>query len=133
MWLSDKLVVSEKHSNIQTDQLNSTGDAVLEGSKTVVLINGSSASASEVVAGALKDHNVATILGEKSYGKGTVQQIFDLSGGNKIKITIAHWFTPKGNTIEKKGITPDVTVKLTAEQTNKGQDTQLDAALKILQ
>jgi carboxyl-terminal processing protease len=133
LWLSDQVVVSERHANVQTDKLYSTGDAVLRGRKTVVLINGSSASASEVVAGALKDHKVATLLGEKSFGKGTVQQIFDLSDGNKIKVTIAHWFTPDGNTIDKKGITPDVTVKLTAEQMNKGQDPQLEAALKKLQ
>lgn len=133
IWLSGKLVVTEKRGTVQTDELGSSGEAVLQGKPTVVLINGGSASASEVVAGALKDHKVATILGETSYGKGTVQQIFDLSGGNKIKITIAHWFTPSGETIEGEGITPDVSVELTADQMNESNDTQIKAALKRLQ
>lgn len=133
MWLSNKLVVSEKRGEVQTATLNSTGDAVLQGKPTVVLINGNSASASEVVAGALQDHGVATILGETSFGKGTVQQIYDLSGGSQIKITVAHWFTPNGDTIEGEGINPDVTVELSADDMNNGNDTQLKAGLKTLQ
>lgn len=133
IWLSDKLVVSEKRGSDRIQELMTKGEAVLLGKPTVVLINGGSASASEVVAGALQDHGVATILGETSFGKGTVQQIYNLSGGNKIKITIARWLTPNGETIEGKGITPDEEVELTAEDTNGGKDPQLSAALKILQ
>lgn len=133
LWLTNKLVVSERRGDIQTEKLYSTGDAVLEGKPTIVLINGGSASASEVVAGALKDNGVATMLGEKSYGKGTVQQIFNLSEGRQIKITIAHWLTPNGDSINKKGITPDMAVELTAKDMNAGNDTQLQAALKKLQ
>ena len=133
IWLYNKVVVIEKRGETQTSTLNSTGEAVLLGKPTVVLINGGSASASEVVAGALKDQNVATILGETSFGKGTVQQIYNLSGGNKIKITIARWFTPNGETIEGKGITPDEEIELTDEEMNDGKDTQLSAALKRLQ
>ncbi|NCU38852.1 hypothetical protein EOL96_07430, partial [Candidatus Saccharibacteria bacterium] len=133
IWLYNKVVVIEKRGETQTSTLNSTGEAVLLGKPTVVLINGGSASASEVVAGALKDQNVATILGETSFGKGTVQQIYNLSGGNKIKITIARWLTPNGETIEGEGITPDEEVELTVEEMNDGKDTQLSAALKRLQ
>ncbi len=133
LWLSNQVVVSERRNGTQTAELYSTGEAVLKGMPTVVLLNGGSASASEVVAGALKDHKVATLIGEKSFGKGTVQEIFNLTGGAKIKITIAHWFTPNGDTIDKTGITPDQTVELTSDQMNKGQDTQLDAALEKLQ
>lgn len=133
LWLTDKLVVSERHGNIRTEKLYTTGEAVLEGRPTVVLINSSTASASEIVAGALKDHQVATLIGEKSYGKGVVQQIFNLSEGRQIKITIARWMTPNGDSIDKQGIKPDVDVELSSSEINKGVDTQLDAALKKLQ
>ena len=96
---------------------------------TTILVNGSSASASEIVAGALKEYNVATLVGEKTYGKGSVQQVVDLAGGAKLKVTIAKWYTPKGVNITKEGIKPDKKVGLTAADANAGRDPQLEAAL----
>ena len=132
IWLNNQLVVSEQESGVTTDKVMSDANPILNGVKTVVLVNGGSASASEILAGALQDHGVATLIGEKTFGKGTVQQLFDLPGGRKLKVTIARWFTPKGKNITKEGITPDKTVKLTADDTNKGLDPQLEAAKQQL-
>lgn len=132
LWLDHKLVVTERKKGVQTDALDSVGLPVLAGMKTVVLVNGSSASASEIVAGALKDHKVATLVGEKTYGKGTVQQVLNLSGGAQLKVTIAHWYTPGGVNISEKGIAPDTVVDLSLDDLNAGRDPQLDAALKEL-
>lgn len=130
LWLDHKLVVTERKGGIQTEALDSIGLPVLAGIKTVVLVNSSSASASEIVAGALKDHKAATLIGETTYGKGTVQQVLNLSGGARLKVTVAHWYTPGGVNITKKGIAPDQTVKLSLEDLNAGRDPQLDAAMK---
>lgn len=132
MWLRDKLVVSDRRDGVEFEKLFSTGETVFENVKTIVLINGGSASASEVVAGALKDHDVATILGEESFGKGTVQRVYDLGGGSKLKVTVAHWYTPDGHNMGEKGIEPDIEVKLTAEDANSDKDPQLTRALKEL-
>ena len=99
----------------------------------VVLVNKGSASASEIVSGAIQDYGRGKIVGETSYGKGSEQQLTPLKGNNGVvRITIAHWFTPKGRSIEKVGITPDVPVTLTADDTAAGRDPQLEAAVKIL-
>ena len=100
-----------------------------------VLVNGSSASASEIFAGAVKDYGIGTIVGTTTYGKGVVQTIQPLSDGSAVKITIAKYFTPKGNDINKKGITPDVEAELSEDSTDwteltHEEDTQLQAALK---
>lgn len=132
MWLRDKVVVSDRRDGIEFEKLYSTGETVLEGVETIVLINGGSASASEVVAGALKDHEAATTVGEESFGKGTVQRVYDLSGGSKLKVTVAHWYTPKGHNMGEKGIEPDITVELTREDANADKDPQLERALREL-
>ena len=132
LWLREKLIVTEKSGDVVTDQVKSRGDAVLDGVKTVVLINGGSASASEIVAGALQDYKAATIIGEKSFGKGTVQKLISLPDGRQIKVTIARWYTPKGKNITKEGVTPDITVSLTSDDTNAGKDPQLEAARAAL-
>ena len=97
--------------------------------KTIVLVNGSTASASEIVAGALQDYKKATIVGEQTYGKGVVQSLVNLSHGSLLKVTTAHWYTPNGTSINKTGITPDKVVERTYEDINKNKDPQLDAAL----
>lgn len=132
LWLDNsKTVVSERRKGVETDTLSATGGApLLADVKTVVLMNSGTASASEIVAGALKDHDKATLIGEKSFGKGSVQQVFDLSDGRKMKITVARWFTPKGVNITEKGIEPDTKVELTKADMDADRDPQLDTALK---
>ena len=98
----------------------------------VVLANGNSASASEITAGALKEYGVAVLVGEKTYGKGSVQQPYDLDDGSEVKITVAHWYTPDGNLIDGKGIEPDVAVKPLPEDFDKKYDRQLEAAKQVL-
>lgn len=132
IWLDNKVVVTERTGDTVTDELKSGGDSILEGVPTVVLVNGASASASEIVAGALQDYGVATLVGEKTYGKGTVQKLLDLGAGTRLKVTVARWYTPKGKNISKEGIAPNQEVTLTADDVNKGKDPQLDAALGAL-
>ena len=132
LWLSDKVIVTEKTDDKVTDTIKTKGSAVLSGVKTIVLVNGSSASASEIVAGALQEHHAATLVGEKTFGKGSVQRLIDLPGGRQLKVTIARWYTPSGRNITKEGIAPDAAVALTSDDRNANRDPQLDAAKKAL-
>ena len=99
----------------------------------VVLINKGSASASEIFSGAMKDNHRATIVGEQSFGKGLVQEINKLPDDAGVNITIQRYLTPSGSDIHKKGITPDVVVKLTDENVKNKDDVQLKEAIKILE
>ncbi len=107
--------------NVFTDQL-----------KLVVLINEGSASASEILAGALREHDKATLIGETSFGKGSVQQVFPVSSDTSLKITIARWLTPNGNSISNGGIVPDIEVPFTSEDREAGNDPQLKRAIEFL-
>lgn len=131
-WIADGKIVSEKFSDGKTKDRTTEGLHRLSGMKTVVLINKGSASASEIVAGALKDHKVATILGETTFGKGSVQDFQTLPDGSAIKVTVAEWLTPNGNNINEKGIAPDVEFKEDLENQGVGEDKMLDRALQIL-
>lgn len=132
LWLDKKLVVTEKSDGKVIDEVFSAGTPTLKGLKTIVLVNGDSASASEILAGALQEYDVATLVGEKTFGKGTVQQVIDLPGNRLLKITIARWYTPHGKNITKEGIAPDISIKLTAEDANAGRDPQLDKAKELV-
>lgn len=132
LWLDRKTVVTEKANNRMVDELKSGSNPILAGIPTVVLVNGSSASASEIVAGAFQDYKTATLIGEKTFGKGTVQKMLDLGAGTQLKVTVARWYTPNGKNITKEGISPDQAVDLTAADTDAGRDPQLEAALSKL-
>lgn len=100
--------------------------------KLVVLVDGGSASASEILAGALKEHHAATVIGEKTFGKGSVQELIELEDGSSLKVTIARWLTPDGNSISDGGLAPDIEVKRTPEDREAKRDPQLEAALEFL-
>ena len=127
-----KLIVEQRRGSTVIDKEFATGSDLLAGMPTIVLINGGSASASEIVSGALHDNGVAKLLGEQSFGKGSVQEIESLPGGAELKVTVAHWFTPDGVNINKTGLTPDIKVALTTANYNASQDPQLDAAIAQL-
>jgi C-terminal peptidase prc len=110
--MRDKVVVTERTGGKVTDTLRTSGDAVLAGVPTIVLVNGGSASASEILAGALSDNNAAKLVGEKTFGKGVVQDVKQLGDGGSLKVTIASWYTPNGKNISKEGITPQTVVTL---------------------
>ena len=100
--------------------------------KFVVLVDEGSASASEILAGALKEHGVATIIGKQTFGKGSVQELIKLDDGSSVKITVARWLTPNGTSISEGGLAPDVVVERTPEDREAKKDPQLDAALEFL-
>lgn len=132
-WVEKGRTVVIQHYGDGTEQrYDSSGGSRLRRIKTVVLQNGGSASASEIVAGALKDYNLATLVGEKSFGKGSVQELVSLRGGADIKITVAKWLTPDGHDLNREGIEPDVKIGLSDEDFNANRDPQLDRALEIL-
>jgi carboxyl-terminal processing protease len=99
----------------------------------VLLIDGGTASASEIVAGALQDHGRATLVGQKTFGKGSVQLIFNLSDGSAIHVTSARWFTPDRQPIDQNGLTPDIVVEPSQEALENGQDEALQRAIELLQ
>ena len=112
--------------------MKSTGTNDLpDGTKVVILIDQGSASASEILAGALKDNHVATLIGTRSFGKGSVQQLVDIDGGS-LKITIARWLTPSGLSIMGNGVTPDINVPLSADDLKAGKDAQMERAVQFL-
>ncbi|HEU4914025.1 MAG TPA: S41 family peptidase [Candidatus Saccharimonadales bacterium] len=133
MWLpKGKTIVQEKRGGVVTETYASAGGGLFNGMPTAVLINAGSASASEIVAGALRDNGAATLFGEKSYGKGSVQEIRELPNGTEIKITVARWYRPNGQNIDKKGIKPDHEIKMTDDDYKNDRDPQKDAAIDFL-
>lgn len=132
LWIDGKLVVEQKSANgfYNEQTYANSGKAILAGKKTVVLTNGTTASASEIVAGALQDYKLATLIGEKTYGKGSVQSLESFTSGEILRVTVAKWYTPNGKNINGDGIEPDKKVERTFDQINKDEDPQLDAALK---
>lgn len=128
-----KVVVMEENSKGERRQLKAEGGDVASGIETVVLINEGSASASEITAGALKDNRSnVTLVGKKSYGKGSVQELIPLTKETSVKITVARWLTPNGKQINNEGIMPDVEVSLNNDDYENNKDPQLDKALEIL-
>lgn len=132
LWLdSGKTVVTEKSRGQVTETVKASGNPTLKGKKTIVLVNGSSASASEIVAGALKDYQAAILVGEKTFGKGTVQKVINLSDDRILKVTVARWYTPQDRNITKEGIQPNQTVKMSQDDNNAGRDPQMVRAKEL--
>ena len=131
IWLDNQIAMTERRGSEIVKTLRTTGTPILGNMKTVVLINGNSASASEITAGALREYGKATLVGQKSYGKGSVQIVLGLPGGSQMKVTEARWYTPKGKNIDKTGIEPDVKVDLSAEDINNNLDPQMDKAKSL--
>ena len=133
VWLpKGATVLAEKRGGETVQTFTTSTSPVFKEVKTIVLINKGSASASEIVAGALHDNKVATLMGETSYGKGSVQQLIDLKAGGSLKVTIARWYTPGDKNIDKQGIEPDTKVERTTDDIKAGKDPQLDAAKAAL-
>jgi len=132
-FLSEGVVLREdrKNEGERVYDVRSGGKALDQ--PLVLLINGGTASASEIVAGALQDYKRATLIGEKTFGKGSVQLIYELSDASRLHVTVAKWFTPHNNAIDGKGLTPDIEVLVTEEDRANNRDPQLERAISFLQ
>jgi len=127
-----EIVAREKYGDGSEDNYRSIGRRLLEDVPTVVLIDQGSASASEILAGALRDIRGIKLVGQKSFGKGSVQELIELDDGASLKVTIAKWLTPSGKTIDGEGLEPDIKVEIKKEDTDEGKDPQLDKAVEVL-
>ncbi len=140
-FMDKGIIVKQKSRTTKDSTYSASGDGKLSEVPIIMLINGGSASASEILAGALHDNNRATLVGEKTFGKGSVQEVICLKNfvislgsdckSDSLKVTTAHWFTPNDVNISKEGIKPDVEVKLTNEDYNTNLDPQLVRALEL--
>lgn len=131
LWIGDEAVLIEKEQDVET-KFNGVVKARLSDMPTVVLVNGGSASGSEIVAGALQDYDYADLVGTTTFGKGSVQDYRELDDGSAVKLTVAEWLTPNGRFINEVGIEPDETVELTIEDLQAGIDPQMERAVEIL-
>lgn len=134
-WFLQKgqTITIEDFGKGKTQQMyKANGNSELANYPMVVLINQGSASASEILAGALRDDRNVKLIGTQSFGKGCVQEPIDLPGGSLLKVTIANWLTPKGGSISDVGLTPDVKVDMTDKDAQQNKDPQLDKALEII-
>ncbi len=131
-WIENDVVVLQKVGEEQ-QAFESQGTARLAGIPTVVLVNGGSASSSEILAGALQDYGAATLIGTTTFGKGSVQEYYEYNDGSAVKVTVAEWLTPKGRSINETGIEPDVVVEFSEEDFHAGKTPQFDAAIDYLE
>ncbi|MGB1253401.1 MAG: S41 family peptidase [Candidatus Promineifilaceae bacterium] len=129
----DRQIVYHQITRADGESSESTErETVLPDSPLIVLINGGTASSSEIVAGALQDHNRGVLIGERTFGKGSVQLVYDLSNGSSVHVTWARWFTPNRQQIDQNGLTPDVEVVPTQAGRDLGRDEQLEHAIGLL-
>lgn len=125
-------VVKEVGRAVPTQNYTAQGNGALDAMPMAILIDGGTASAAEILSGALHDNRNIPLVGERSFGKGTVQQLFDLSDGSSLKITVAHWVLPSGRILDHDGLVPDYAVPITDAEVAAGQDPQMDKALEIV-
>lgn len=130
VFVEDGVIVYEEKKNGDRTEYKAKGTATLGAYRLAVLVNEGSASASEIMAGAIQDYKKGTIIGKKTYGKGSVQELEDIGGGLALKITVAKWLTPNGRAINGEGIKPDIEVDLTDDDTKADRDPQLDRAIQ---
>ncbi|MSU60624.1 MAG: S41 family peptidase, partial [Candidatus Staskawiczbacteria bacterium] len=116
----------------ESEQYKAKGNASLVSYPMVVLINKGSASASEILAGALRDNRNIKLVGEKSFGKGSVQVVLELQDESLLKVTVAKWLTPKGNSISEVGLEPDIKIQMRESDSETGKDAQLEKALEVI-
>ena len=128
---SGDVVVKEDFGHGNETLHRSRGYNLFNKTPVVILVNGGSASASEIVAGALRDHGIAKLVGTKTFGKGSVQELIPITGETSLKITIARWLTPNDHSISEKGLDPDAVVE-PAKETDEAVDPQLEAAIELL-
>ena len=131
-FVPDGNIVIERFKDQPEEVYRRKGRYLLNDISLVVLVDGGSASASEIVAGAIQDAGTGTLIGETTYGKGSVQLPNSLSDGSQLRVTIARWFTPKNREIHGKGLTPDIEVPITEEDIAAERDPQLDRAVEYL-
>ncbi|MFI5270759.1 MAG: S41 family peptidase [Candidatus Saccharimonadales bacterium] len=129
LWLpQNQTILVEKHGSEVVQSYFASGNDILHGIPTVILVNGGSASASEITTGALHDNNAAYVIGTKSFGKGVVQQLIPFGDGSQLKVTVASWYRPNGQNINHRGITPDKKVDDSGTNLQAPTDSQLVAA-----
>ena len=133
LWLNQgQTILTEKKGNQVIDSYTSPTSGILDNIPTVVLINSGTASSAEITTSALHDNGHAYVIGTKSFGKGVVQQLFNLKGGAELKVTVASWFRPDNKNINKIGIYPDQTINMNENYINTANDSQLNAAINYL-
>lgn len=132
LFLDEGLVLIERRSDGQEIEFTSTDEGLAQNIQLVVLVNGGSASASEIVAGAIQDRGRGQLIGEMTFGKGSVQLLHELSDGSELRVTVARWFTPNDRAIHGEGLTPDIEVEMTTEDVAQDRDPQLDRAVMYL-
>lgn len=128
-FVGQQIVVIERSGDGTQETFQSEQQKSIDGIPIVVLVNEGTASASEILAGALQDYGLATLIGAETFGKGTVQELEQLTGGSSLKLTVAEWLTPKGRSLAENGLTPDVLVEMTEDDYTQGRDPQRDAAI----
>ncbi len=132
-FVEQKVIVKERDADGATLDLKSEGTARLKDLPVVVLVNEGSASASEILAGALRDHRQVPLIGTKTFGKGSVQDLENLPQETSLRITVTHWLTPNGGEIDEKGLEPDIKIELSDDDYNNDRDPQLDKAKEIIE
>ena len=131
LMLPEGLIVYTEDKNGEREEYTSDEENQFD-KPLVVMMNGYSASASEIFAGAIQDYGLGQVVGTQSYGKGVVQSVFDLQDGTSVKLTIAEYFTPNGRSIDGEGITPDVEVEYQYDENNPDADNQLEKAMEVV-
>ncbi len=131
-FVGEGTIVIERHSDGTEKTFTAVPGGVATEIPLVVLVNGGSASASEIVAGAIQDQERGILVGEQTFGKGSVQSVHDLSDGSTLRVTVARWFTPNNQQIQDQGLEPDIEIELTEEDYEEGRDPQLDRAVEYL-